>query len=209
VDLRIEPVTAERWPDLVAVFGERGEASRCWCAFFRMPRREWASAPVAERRDLLHGVVAARREPGLLAYLAGEPVGWVSVAPREDFLPHLERTRVLRPAPGEGIWSVLCFVVKPGHRRHGVAAALLRAAVDFARSRGARAVEGHPIDDTRRQVHAMEAYVGVASMFARAGFTEIDRRGARPVYRLDLGERGRSAERAQSEREGSQQERTE
>jgi GNAT superfamily N-acetyltransferase len=187
VDLRIEPVTAERWPDLVAVFGERGEASRCWCAYFRMPRREWESAPVTERRDLLHGVVAAGREPGLVAYVADEPLGWVSVAPRADFLPHLERTRVLRPAPGEGVWSVLCFVVKPGHRRRGVAAALLRAAVDFARARGARAVEGHPIDDTRRQVHAMEAYVGVASMFARAGFTEIDRRGARPVYRLELG----------------------
>jgi GNAT superfamily N-acetyltransferase len=201
VDLRIEPVTAARWPDLIAVFGERGEASRCWCTYFRMPRREWESTPVGERRDLLDGVVAAGRQPGLVAYRDGEPVGWVSVAPREDFLSHLERTRVLRPAPGEGIWSVLCFVVKPGHRRQGVAAALLRAAVDFARARGARAVEGHPVDDTRRQVHAMEAYVGVASMFARAGFTEIDRRGARPVYRLDLSERegsqrGRGARRA-------------
>ena len=196
MDLRIEPVTAQRWPDLVAVFGERGEASRCWCAYFRMPRPQWEAAPVGRRRDLLHGVVAAGREPGLVAYLAGEPVGWVSVAPREDFLPHLERTRVLRPAPGEGIWSVLCFVVKPGHRRQGVASALLAAAVDFARARGARAVEGHPIDDTRRQVHAMEAYVGVASMFARAGFTEIDRRGARPVYRLDLrGHEGSQRER--------------
>ncbi|MFL6128665.1 MAG: GNAT family N-acetyltransferase [Mycobacteriales bacterium] len=173
----------------MAVFGDRGEASRCWCTYFRMPRREWAAAPVTERRDLFHGVVAAGREPGLLAYADGEPVGWVSVAPREDFLPHLERTRVLRPAPGDGVWSVLCFVVRPGHRRQGVATALLAAAVRHARARGARAVEGHPIDDSRRPVHAMEAYVGVASRFAAAGFTEIDRRGARPVYRLDLSER--------------------
>ena len=179
-------MTAERWADLVAVFGERGEASRCWCMFFRMPRPEWERTRPDARRELLHGLVAGRRKPGLLAYADGEPVGWVSVAPRAEFLPHLERTRVLRPAPGDGVWSVLCFVVKPGHRRQGIAAALLAAAVDFARSRGARAVEGHPIDDARRQVHAMEAYVGVASMFARAGFTEIDRRGKRPVYRLVL-----------------------
>ena len=131
-------------------------------------------------------MVASGRQPGLVAYSGGEPVGWVSVAPREEFLPHLERTRVLRPAPGDGVWSVLCFVVKPGHRREGIATALLAAAVDFARSQRARAVEGHPIDDSLREVHAMEAYVGVASMFARAGFTEIDRRGKRPVYRLDL-----------------------
>jgi GNAT superfamily N-acetyltransferase len=190
VDLRIEPLSKARWPDLVAVFGERGDASRCWCMFFRMPKPAWSATPAAERRELFSGVVAAGPEPGLLAYVGDEPVGWVSVAPREHFLPHLERTRTLRPAPGEGVWSVLCFVVKPGHRRQGVAGALLAAAVDFARARGARAVEGHPIDDARRAVHAMEAYVGVASMFARAGFTEIDRRGTRPVYRLDLGDPG-------------------
>ena len=187
MDLTIEPLTPPRWPDLAAVFGERGEASRCWCTYFRMPRPAWSATPPAERRALLGGVVAAGREPGLVAYRAGEPVGWVSVAPREEFLPHLERTRVLKPAPGDRVWSVLCFVVRPAHRRQGVAAALLRAAVDFARERGAGAVEGHPVDDARRPVHPMEAYVGVASMFAAAGFTEMDRRGTRPVYRLDLG----------------------
>jgi GNAT superfamily N-acetyltransferase len=187
VDLRIEPVTPDRWDDLVAVFGERGEASRCWCMYFRLPRPEWAAGGREANREQLRGLVRGGREPGLLAYADGEPAGWVSVAPREEFLPHLERTRVLRPAPGEGVWSVLCFVVRPGLRRRGIAGALLDAAVDFARDRGARAVEGHPLDDARRKVHAMEAYVGVASMFARAGFTEIDRRGSRPVYRLELG----------------------
>lgn len=186
MELRIEPVTARRWADLVAVFGERGEASRCWCTYFRMPRPDWERTAPEARRDLLDDVVASGREPGLLAYVAGEPAGWVSVAPREEFLPRLSRTRVLQPAPGDGVWSVLCFVVKPGHRRRGIASALLGAAVDHARAHGARAVEGHPIDDSARKVHAMEGYVGVASMFARAGFTEIDRRGRRPVYRLVL-----------------------
>lgn len=183
MELRIEPATPDRWDDLVAVFGERGEASRCWCTFFRLPRAEWAARDRGTNREQLRGLVADGREPGLIAYADGEPAGWVSVAPREDFLPHLERTRVLRPAPGDGVWSVLCFVVRPGFRRRGIAAALLDAAVDFARERGARAVEGHPIDDSRRDVLAWEAYVGVASMFAGAGFTEIDRRGVRPVYR--------------------------
>jgi ribosomal protein S18 acetylase RimI-like enzyme len=94
---------------------------------------------------------------------------------------------MLRPAPGEGVWSVLCFVVRPGFRRRGIASQLLAAAVAFARERGARAVEGHPLDDSARRVLAMEAYVGVASMFEKAGFTEIDRRGKRPVYRLTVG----------------------
>ena len=186
MDLTIEPLTADRWDDLAAVFGERGEASRCWCMYFRMPRAEWARNGREANREAMRQIVSAGREPGLIAYGGDEPVGWVSVAPREEFLPHLERTRVLQPAPGDGVWSVLCFVVRPGRRRQGIAGALLAAAVDFARSRGARAVEGHPIDDSGRTVHPMEAYVGVASMFSRAGFSEIDRRGKRPVYRLDL-----------------------
>jgi GNAT superfamily N-acetyltransferase len=183
-EVTIRPATAERWDDVAAVFGERGEASRCWCMYFRLPRPEWARASLQQNREGLHAIVASGAEPGLLAYSGGEPVGWVSVAPREQFLAHLEGTRVLRPAPGEGVWSVLCFVVRPGQRRRGVATALLRAAVEYARQHGAQAVEGHPIDNAARQVHAMEAYVGVSSMFEAAGFTEIDRRGKRPVYRL-------------------------
>ena len=102
MELRIEPVTARRWADLVAVFGERGEASRCWCTYFRMPRPDWERTAPEARRDLLDDVVASGREPGLLAYVAGEPAGWVSVAPREEFLPHLSRTRVLRPVTASG-----------------------------------------------------------------------------------------------------------
>ena len=186
MDLTIEPVTAGRWDDLVEVFGDRGEAAACWCLYFRMPRPEWSGTPRSERRTELQRIVTAGREPSLLAYAHGTPAGWVSVAPREEFLPHLERTRVLRPAPGEGVWSVLCFVVRPRFRRQGIASALLEGAVEHARSRGARIVEGHPMDDALRKIMTMEAYVGTASMFARAGFTEVERRGKRPLYRLVL-----------------------
>jgi GNAT superfamily N-acetyltransferase len=185
--LTIRPVTADRWADLVALFEEGGEPRRCWCTYFRYPRPHWNGMDAAQRRDELGGIVASGAEPGLLAYDEGTPVGWVSVAPRAEFLPHLERSRVLAPAPGEGVWSVLCFVVSRRARRQGVAHALLEAAVDHARQRGASAVEGHPMDETRRKVISWEAYVGVSSMFTKAGFTEIDRRGARPLYRLTFG----------------------
>jgi GNAT superfamily N-acetyltransferase len=185
VGLTIEPVTPDRWRDLEYVFGERGAASNCWCMWFRQTPEEMKASWGAGAKEEMRGIVAAGREPGLIAYREdGEPVGWVTVAPRQEFLVRLERSRTLRPAPGTGVWSVLCFVVKPGHRRQGVAAALLDAAVAYARAHGARAVEGHPIDPGEKRADTGSAYVGVTSMFEKAGFTEIDRRGARPVYRL-------------------------
>jgi GNAT superfamily N-acetyltransferase len=185
VDLRTEPVTPARWDDLVTVFGERGVPSRCWCAYLRQPRADYRAGPA--NREALHRVVDAGHEPGLLAYAADEPVGWVSVGPRADFLPRLERSRSLRPLPGDGFWSVLCFVVPPRHRRQGVAAALLAGAVGFARERGARAVEGYPLDDSGgRRWSSADAFVGVASMFVRAGFTVVEPRGTHVACRLDL-----------------------
>jgi ribosomal protein S18 acetylase RimI-like enzyme len=132
VELTIVPVTSPRWADLVALFDEGGEPRRCWCTYFRMPKPEWTAMPVEQRREVFEGVVASGAEPGLLAYDGDVPVGWVSVAPREEFLDHLERTRVLEPAPGEGVWSILCFAVSRAARGQGVAHELLRAAVEYA-----------------------------------------------------------------------------
>jgi GNAT superfamily N-acetyltransferase len=185
-ELAILPATADRWADVVVLFDRPGESRRCWCTYFRYPKPEWRALAVGERRAAFEGVVASAAEPGLLAYRDGAPVGWVSVAPRAEFRAHLERTRVLKPAPGEGVWSVLCFVVAREARGQGVAQALLEAAVEHARAHGARAVEGHPLDEGRRELMASEAYVGVTSMFAKAGFTEVERRGVRPLYRLAL-----------------------
>src|SRR6266536_2368366 len=113
--------------------------------WFRRPAREFGKSDA--NREGLREIVAAGREPGLLAYDGGDrPVGWVSVAPREEFLPRLRRSPAYHPFPGEGVWSVLCFVVKVGHRRQGIASALLDAAVRYARDHGAAAVEGHPVD---------------------------------------------------------------
>ncbi len=92
--------------------------------------------------------------------------------------------------PGEGVWTVPCFVVRKDLRRRGIATHLLGAAVEHARRHGARSIEGYPFDTARRRVDGMvvawELYVGTTTLFAEAGFTEIARRGQRPVYRLEL-----------------------
>ena len=187
MEVRIEPATADRWNDVLAVFGTKGDPSRCWCAYLLRPKVDYQDRD--GNREHLREVVAGPTPPGLLAYSAGMPVGWVAAAPRSLFGPRIERSPALRPLPYDGtVWSVLCFVVPRPHRQRGVAHALLAGAVDRARSTGAAAIEGVPRDDTTgKRWPDPVAYTGTASMFLQAGFTEVDRRrDDRVVYRLVL-----------------------
>ena len=187
MDVSIEPATADRWDDVLTVFGTRGDPSRCWCAYLFRPRVDYQDR--VGNRDYLRELMAGPTPPGLLAYSEGMPVGWVAAAPRSLFGPRLERSPAMRPLPYEGtVWSVLCFVVPRPHRQHGVAHALLAGAVDQARAAGAAAIEGVPRDDrTGKRWPNPMAYTGTATMFAAAGFTEVERRrDDRVVYRLVL-----------------------
>lgn len=186
----MRPATPERWPDVLTVFGSQGDPARCWCAYLRQAPVSYQAPAREGNRAGLRSLVEAGREPGLLAYRGGEPVGWVSAAPRELFLERLAASPALRPVPGPPgvVWSVLCFVVPRPFRRQGVAHALLAGAVSRARAQGAAAVEGVPRDDrTGKSWSDPTAYTGTASMFERAGFTEIERRrDDRVVFRLSL-----------------------
>jgi GNAT superfamily N-acetyltransferase len=92
---------------------------------------------------------------------------------------------VTKAVDGEpAVWSVVCFYMHRNHRGRGVATALLKAAVEYAAGKGARIVEGYPVDPPGKMNNA-DAYHGLASMFAAAGFKEVARRSpTRPLMRL-------------------------
>jgi GNAT superfamily N-acetyltransferase len=83
---------------------------------------------------------------------------------------------------------VPCFVTRSGFRRRGVSYALARAAVGFARERGARALEGYPmIAEPGKDVPWGELHVGHVGIFAAAGFVEVSRPTLRrAVMRIDF-----------------------
>ncbi|WP_347352652.1 GNAT family N-acetyltransferase [Intrasporangium sp.] len=57
--------------------------------------------------------------PGVVAYRAGRPAGWCSIGPRAE-ITRLVRSRLIRPVDDLPVWSIVCVVVRPGHRRQGV-----------------------------------------------------------------------------------------
>jgi GNAT superfamily N-acetyltransferase len=181
--LTIKPLTPARWRDLVSLFGANGACGGCWCMFFHQNGREYEAGKGAKNRLALRRRVAAGAVPGLVGYVGGEPAAWVAVEPRANYA-RLVRSRALLPA-GQPVWSVPCFFVRRGFRRQGLSRRMLEAAAAHARRRGARLVEGYPVDTARSP--DTFAFPGVASAFRACGFREVARRSAtRPVMRLTV-----------------------
>lgn len=179
------PLTPARWQDFETLFGKNGACGGCWCMWWREPRSEYSRLAYEGNRQAMQALVSSGRVPGLLAYLAERPVGWCSLAPREEFSV-LERSRVLKRVDDQPVWSIVCFFVARPYRRQGLTLRLLQAAVEYARQNGARIVEGYPVDKPGKFM-ALEDFTGTASTFRKAGFVEVERRSpARPIMRLEL-----------------------
>ncbi len=178
----------DRWADLAEVMGTRGDPSRCWCQYFRHDGNYLARTPETNRAALRRQVGAAPGPSGVLAYAEGHPIGWCDVGPRAGY-PRLARMPASQATADEdGLWAVVCFVVRVGHRRQGVAHALLAGAIDLARRQGARTLEAYPVDGAVRPGGGAAFYHGPLSLFDRAGFEQVARPSpSRAVVRLVLG----------------------
>lgn len=190
MQLRVEALTCERWADLVELFERPGAsmARGCYCMFYRRsgrpelpPGLTYSEANKRALKELVdRGVV-----PGLIGYLDGRPVGWISLGPREAYAK-LQRSPVMKPVDAKAVWSITCFFVDAGARHRGVAETLLKAALKWARAQGVTLLEAYPCDRPRSSA-ADSMWFGAKSMFDRTGFVEVARRTpARPVMRRGL-----------------------
>jgi len=186
----IEVRPAEKFADVKTMVGpKRTDADVCWCLSYRLPPKENVELH-RQARGRKVSALMKQGPPGVLAYDGDEVVGWAAVHPRADTafatnrrIPHVDDLDV---------WSVWCIRVRPGHRGEGISHALLEGAVEFARSNGAPAIEGYPVDNKGEKVDLTMAYVGTRALFTKAGFhkaadTESVVSGfPRVLMRLDL-----------------------
>lgn len=131
-------------------------------------------------------IVQRNEIPGLLAYIAGQPVGWISLGPKEQF-GRIQRSPLFKSVDDQPVWSVVCFFVHKDFRNQGVGRRLLSAAADYARSRGARLLEAYPIDTKGKRRAEAALFTGTQRLFEKAGFTVVARRKERrPMMRKEL-----------------------
>ncbi|MFA7249866.1 MAG: GNAT family N-acetyltransferase [Dehalococcoidia bacterium] len=170
--LTFRAADASTWHDLERLFEARGGPGHCWCMVWRRTPEESHDARPASRKRMLHARVEAGVPVGILAYRGGEPVGWCSVAPRETL-----RGTAGAPAaaPGDRVWSIVCFFVPRALRGGGMTRRLIGAAVKHARAQGASVVEAYPVDPDSPSYR----FMGFVSTFRDLGFVEVGRAGTR------------------------------
>ena len=174
-DLDFAAVDEDRWDDLVALFEGRGGPHYCWCMAWRNLSAEAKTARGKDRKAALKAALCSRVDEkvpiGLLAYHEGSPIAWCSIAPRSSYRP--------LGGPDDGkvgdrpVWSLVCFFVKREFRGRKMTQRLIRAAVDYAGRSGAGVVEAYPVDPESPSYH----FMGLVSVFERAGFERVARAG--------------------------------
>lgn len=188
------PATADRFDDVALLLGPgpgREETGACWCLYYRLSSSDFNKLKGKQRPEFVRNLCAQDYAPGMLAYLDGVPVGWCAIGPRAE-MERLERSRTIPKVDQRPVWSLVCFVVRPGYRRRGVARALLEAAIGYARSRAVVALESYAVETSGARIRGTSAYVGTTKLFEEAGFTRIletqGRSGGLPrwLMRLEL-----------------------
>ena len=179
--IEVVPATANLWSDVVTLLGGDGDRG-CWCQAPRGRAVGYGKGKPGARREALRVQLDEEPPAGMLAYVDGEVAGWCGFGPRPS-LPRLERSRTIPKVDDLPVWSILCFNIRVGYRRRGVAAALLAGVVDYACRSGAPGVEAYPIDPDGGRVSANFGYVGVTPMFEKAGFRRVVETSAHSDHR--------------------------
>ncbi len=180
------PVTNERWKDFEKLFGEKGACAGCWCMYWRLKQSVLEAQKGNGNKRAMKKIIGSGKIPGIIAYAEAEPIGWCSVAPREEF-SKLDNSRILKPVDEKTVWSVVCFFIHKDHRRKGLSIALLNAAKKFVKSNGGKILEGYPIEPKKDKMPDAFAWTGLSAAFQSAGFKEVARRSeTRPIMRFFL-----------------------
>lgn len=173
--LKIKTVNQDLLDDVGRLFCSDAVVDKCWCMWFIIPVKAFHAAGGEGNRASFSALAAeADRPMGLLAYQAGEPVGWCAAGPRSRYVRALQTPtyRGGEAREDDTVWFVPCFFVRKEARGTGVSRALLEAAVELARANDATAIEAFPFSGTKRRSGG-DLQVGVQSLFAACGFEVI------------------------------------
>ena len=187
----VRPATTARFGDVATMLGPKNpESSVCWCLSHRLDSKTNRALTGRARGEYVRELCGRAVAPGVLAYSGAEVAGWAAVAPRSEL--RFARSAKIPHVDDLPVWSAWCIRVRPGYRGQGISHALLDGVVAYARSQGAPAIEGYPVDNQGKKVDLTMAFVGTRKLFEDAGFTRAADTSSvaggfpRVLMRLDL-----------------------
>lgn len=190
-NVTVQPVSASRIADWLDFFDHYAFAGNpldacCYCAaphvIPRGQRGGMEQRPWRQSRELMIGLLRDGRAFGYLAYVDGEPAGWVNASNRSESAAH--RLGDGADPPDGDVISLSCFGIAPPYRGHGLVRLLLRRVLDDAPSRGARWVEAYPSTD-QKDVDE-DNWMGQAGLLAAHGFEAVETLELQTVMRMGI-----------------------
>jgi GNAT superfamily N-acetyltransferase len=173
-DVEVHEASGQRLDDILRFFDRDAFAGNpawasCYCMCHHVrggPVPEWSKRSAAQNRADLIARVRDGSTTGLLAYVDGNPAAWLNASPRAEFPEH----RGQDAHPDHEVGAIVCFVVAPPYRRHGLAARLLDGACENFARRGFRIAQAYP----RKQLRGDDAgaYHGPLALYLDAGFRQ-------------------------------------
>ena len=172
--VEVHQATPERLADLQHFFDYDAFAGNapwaaCYCMFHHWggnESAEWPNRSFEQNRADMSERIDRGTTNALLAYVDGKVVGWCNASPRSTMPAHVGTDELADDSVG----AIVCFVVAPPYRRHGVSERLLREAVTMLSENGFASAEGSPVAEPRDEA---SAYKGTPELFARAGFEPV------------------------------------
>ena len=169
--VEVERVEGGRIGDVLRFFDTDAFADNpgwaaCYCMFHHVMhegQEAWSRRPWQDNRSGLEERLGTGTTTAYVATVDGRVAGWVNASPRPAYPEHDE--------DGDAtVGAVVCFVVAPPYRGHGVARRLLDAAVAGFRASGTTVIEAYPPAQPR---DAAQAYRGTVALFEEAGFEPV------------------------------------
>jgi GNAT superfamily N-acetyltransferase len=155
--------------------------------FFRLAKKEFEENKYAGNKRKMHQLVKKQQPVGLLAFQNDEAVGWISLAPREQFIK-LENSRVHKRIDDEKVWSITCFFIRKDFRNKGLSLQLIEAAQDFAKKNKIKILEAYPVKPYSDKMPDVFAWTGFYTTFLKAGFKVVSETSkSKPMMRFEVG----------------------
>lgn len=171
--ITVHDVTPDRLADYQmyfdkVAFRDNPAWQSCYCMETHRTQsdEEWAARTAEDNRRDMSRMIEEGQVTGLLAYVDGKPVGWCNYGETTHLNGVMHRFG-LNAGEQQGVGSLACFNISAPYRKHGVASALLVAALERLRAKGVKVVEAYP---SRNQDSPQANYRGPLQMFLRAGF---------------------------------------
>jgi GNAT superfamily N-acetyltransferase len=179
-------LSAANWQEFETLMGEKGGCGNCWCMYFRLPYRDFQANKPDGNKKLMKQLVNKALPQGLIASMNKEPVGWIALAPREDYM-RLGNSRSFKRIDDKPVWSITCFFIKKGFRHMGLSGELIKGAIDLARKKKIRTLEAYPAIPYDKNTPHPFLWVGVLSSFIKNGFSIVRQSSkSRAMVRIEL-----------------------